>query len=66
MIYSRLKDHFNKLCKRNLKNKKIKCCHKCPFEDDLIDQFPEAKKMFEEKHKQVEGTNLCQRGKIKK
>lgn len=44
----KLRKHI-KLCKRNLKNKRIKCCASCPFEEMIIKEYPEMEEMFEEK-----------------
>lgn len=44
----KLKNHI-KLCKRNLRNNAVKCCKDCPFEEIIIDRYPELKKGFKEK-----------------
>lgn len=44
-----------KLCKKNLNNKRVKICAECAFEDDLIQEYPELKCMFEEKRKLLYG-----------
>lgn len=38
-----------KLCRRNLKSKRVKCCAACPFEDIIVYQFPKMKEMFRSK-----------------
>lgn len=48
MIISRMKAHLN-LCKRNLKNKKVKCCLNCPFEDEIVKYDENMKVLFDEK-----------------
>jgi hypothetical protein len=40
-----LKNHI-KLCKKNLKRTNIKCCLTCPFEKEIIKEYPEMKKLF--------------------
>ena len=40
-----------KLCKRNLKTKRIKCCALCPFEEEILSIFPELSKAFIDKRK---------------
>jgi len=44
----RLLEHF-KLCKKNLKSKRVKCCAKCPFEKIITYFFPELEELFERK-----------------
>lgn len=44
----RLKQHV-KLCKRNLKNRRVRCCAKCPFEETIVKFYPNLKNLFEEK-----------------
>lgn len=48
MILHRLKKRI-KLCKRNLKSKRVKCCASCPFEDDILEHYPELEDLFNEK-----------------
>lgn len=51
MNTTKLKEHI-KLCKKNLKNKRVKCCANCPFEEEITDCFPELKVLFIEKREQ--------------
>jgi hypothetical protein len=51
MNKEKLKTHV-KLCKRNLKSKRVKCCANCPFEEEIVGEYPELKKLFEEKREQ--------------
>ena len=44
-------DKQAKLCRRNLKNKRVKICNTCPFEDILKATYPEMIELFIEKHK---------------
>jgi hypothetical protein len=46
----KLKEHI-KLCRRNLKSKRVKCCAQCPFEDEITGMYPELRAMFEAKRK---------------
>jgi hypothetical protein len=54
MDLKRLEKHI-KLCKRNLNNKKIKCCAICPFEEQIISVYPELKRLFVTKQKKLSG-----------
>lgn len=38
-----------KLCRKNLKSSRVKCCANCPFEEEIIKEYPELKRLFEEK-----------------
>jgi len=38
-----------KLCRRNLKDKRVKCCANCPFEEEIVFVFPDMKELFEKK-----------------
>lgn len=40
-----------KLCKKNLRSRKTKCCANCPFEEEIIDIYPEMSSLFVEKRK---------------
>jgi len=40
-----LKNHI-KLCKTNLKRDNIKCCLSCPFEEEIVKEYPEMADMF--------------------
>ena len=50
MNKEKLNKHI-KLCKKNLKDKRIKCCANCPFEEEILSIFPELKDLFENKRK---------------
>ena len=47
---SKLKKHVN-LCMRNLRSRRVKCCADCPFEEEIVGEYPELKKFFKEKRK---------------
>ena len=47
-----LQDHI-KLCKKNLRSKRVKCCASCPFEEFIIDKSPGMAVMFEDKRRQL-------------
>jgi len=53
MDKEKLKIHV-KLCRRNLKNIKIKCCASCPFEDEMVAEYPELAEEFTKKRKWLE------------
>lgn len=48
----KLETHI-KLCKRNLKSSRVKCCGNCPFEEEIIGAYPELALSFEAKRKQA-------------
>ncbi len=50
MDEAKLSNHI-KLCKRNLKSKRVKCCATCPFEEEIIERYPDIKLLFNEKRK---------------
>lgn len=52
MDIKKLRVHI-KLCKRNLKSDRIKCCATCPFEEEITQVFPELKKEFKQKRKDL-------------
>lgn len=43
-----------KLCRKNLKSKRVKCCANCPFEEEIIEHYPELEVMFIAKRKEGE------------
>lgn len=58
MILHKLDKHVKKLCKRNLRSDRVKVCAECPFEDQIIQHYPELGALFRAKRKKVE----CERG----
>ena len=54
MDVQKLRQHI-KLCKRNLKSERVKCCAQCPFEEEIIQEYPELKKKFIEKRRFLAG-----------
>lgn len=48
MNKNKLINHI-KLCRKNLKSSRVKCCANCPFEEEIIKEYPELKRLFEEK-----------------
>ena len=42
-----------KLCKKNLKDKRVKCCANCPFEEEIVSVYPDLKNLFEKKRKDI-------------
>jgi hypothetical protein len=34
------------LCRKNLKSNRVKCCITCPFEEEIVDEYPEMKELF--------------------
>lgn len=51
MNIERLRKHI-RLCKKNLKDRRVKCCAECPFEEEIVHEYPELKMMFASKRKQ--------------
>jgi len=55
----KLKNHL-KLCKKNLKSDRVKCCSNCPFEDmivledELMSKDKVMKQLFKNKRKMLE------------
>lgn len=45
---SKLENHV-RLCRRNLRSNKVKCCATCPFENIICEIYPDMKKLFERK-----------------
>jgi len=46
----KLRRHI-KLCRRNLKSDRVKCCATCPFEQEILLCYPDLKKLFIQKRK---------------
>lgn len=53
MNKKKLSNHV-KLCLKNLKNKRTKCCANCPFEEEILSVYPDMKKLFDNKRKENE------------
>jgi hypothetical protein len=56
-----LKQHIKKLCKPNLRNKRIKYCATCPFEDIIIEEDNTLKELFIKKRSLITMFKLSQR-----
>jgi len=41
-----LRQHIKKLCSKNLKNDRVRCCATCPFEDIIVDERPDLQELF--------------------
>jgi hypothetical protein len=50
MDIKKLNNHI-KLCKRNLKSNRVKCCAQCPFEEEIVSQYPELKNLIDNEFK---------------
>jgi hypothetical protein len=48
MDVKKLETHV-KLCRRNLKSKRVRCCANCPFEEEIVARYPELAALFEAK-----------------
>jgi len=42
-------EHHIKLCLKNLRNDNTKCCAKCPFEEEIVKEYPNMKTLFDVK-----------------
>lgn len=42
-----------KLCRRNLGSPRVKCCAACPFEEEIVREYPELKQWFQAKRKDL-------------
>jgi len=49
MDKEKLHKHIKKLCRKNLKDVRVKCCAECAFEEIICKYFPELKELFIEK-----------------
>lgn len=45
MDINKLKIHV-KLCKKNLKSSRVKCCANCPFEEEITKHYSELSTLF--------------------
>ena len=45
MNVQKLKNHI-KLCQKNLKSNRVKCCTECPFEEEILTHYPDLNKLF--------------------
>jgi hypothetical protein len=45
MDKEKLKNHI-KLCIKNLKSQRVKCCGQCPFEKEIIKEYSNLKELF--------------------
>ena len=52
MDVKRLEDHV-KLCRHNLASSRVKCCAACPFEEEIIAQYPQLAVLFERKRSEL-------------
>ena len=52
MIQELLVNHL-KLCRKNLKSNRVKCCTECPFEDEIVEVAPTMAKLFEAKRHMI-------------
>jgi hypothetical protein len=52
-----------KLCRRNLKSDRVKCCGSCPFEDIIVSFDPELHPLFVAKKAACYGYARREKGK---
>ena len=53
MDKKRLESHI-RLCRKNLKSDRVKCCADCPFEEEIVAEYPELQELFERKRLDIE------------
>jgi hypothetical protein len=56
MNTEKLSKFVSRLCRKNLNSNRVKCCADCPFEEEIVKEFPELKEKFEQKRNFVYGT----------
>jgi len=49
MDKKKLNKHIKKLCIKNLRSDRVKCCAECPFEEIICQESTELKELFIEK-----------------
>lgn len=49
-----LRQHIKKVCLKNLADENYVGCGTCPFEDEIVDDQPHLKIMFEHKRRAIE------------
>ena len=54
--YSRRLATHVKLCRKNLKSNRVKCCATCPFEDFIVSSYPDTIDLFKDKRKFLRDT----------
>ena len=57
MDKKKLKKHV-KLCKRNLSSDRVVCCAECPFEEEIVSEYPEMGPFFK-----IKRINIAQKKK---
>ena len=48
MDKKKLKKHI-RLCRKNLKSNRVICCAECPFEKEIVDEYPDIEELFKNK-----------------
>jgi hypothetical protein len=38
-----------RLCRKNMNDKRVMCCSNCPFEEEIVREYPDMAAMFEKK-----------------
>jgi len=41
-----LAEHVRRLCQKNLRSNRVKCCARCPFEDEIVAHRPDLAPLF--------------------
>ena len=55
MIDGRLDKFVHRLCIKNLRSQRVKCCASCPFEDQITAEYPHLAALYEAKRKRIRG-----------
>ena len=42
-----------RLCRKNMNDKRVVCCANCPFEEEIIREYPDMAELFEKKRGMV-------------
>ena len=45
--------HVKRLCRRNLKSDRVKCCAECPFEEEIVEADPSTRELFDGKRRRI-------------
>ncbi len=59
MNIHRFRKHV-KLWMRNLKSKRVKRCVECPWEDEIVGEYPEMRELFKQKRKELDNAGDVQ------
>jgi len=52
MDLKKLETHV-RLCRRNLRSNRVRCCATCPFEEEIVSQYPDLQDLFDKKRERI-------------